>query len=174
MIPFNIHLFYSSSYTSFLQSTFFSSVLCSPYICSRPSMTLQLKSSELIALLHLNGHSEASEPTAHGPCPTTFLVPSLNETTKPWCHVIVIPSQWLRTQLSCYRDRQGSSMVINALINLSPPHAKDISKWSASGVSKVLFIKNQTVNILGFACHPVSVLTTQLWHFSMTTAIDNM
>lgn len=65
-------------------------------------------------------------------------------------------------------------MVINALINLSPSHAKDISQWSASGVSKVLFIKNQTVNILGFACHPVSVLTTQLWHFSMTTAIDNM
>lgn len=28
--------------------------------------------------------------------------------------------------------------------------------------------------ILGFAYHPVSVSTTQLWHFAMKIAVDNI
>lgn len=42
-----------------------------------------------------------------------------------------------------------------------------------SGVSKFFSVKSQTVNSLGFVSHMVSVVTTQLWHYSMRAAMDS-
>ena len=42
-----------------------------------------------------------------------------------------------------------------------------------SGVSKFFSLKSQTINTLGFVSHMVSVVTTQLWHYSMRAAMDS-
>ena len=38
---------------------------------------------------------------------------------------------------------------------------------------QIFSVKGQIVNLLGFARHVVSVVTTQLFHFSMKIAIGN-